>query len=416
MTPERRCGMPYRARPEFIDNYRYNRRSRTVSTIKLPVIACCAPLAAPALAEAEAEATAALFRSLSDPARVRIVNLLARSPSPVCVCELVTALGLSQPTVSYHLKRLHDAGLLKREQRAKRAYYSVSPEALERLSSLVEPDGGAAMTTPSTSLREEVRRHYAEAARSVATAASSGCGARSCCGETTTGGDWGEALYDTEARAELPAAALRASMGCGNPTAIADLRPGETVLDLGSGAGIDVILAAKRVGSTGRAFGVDMTEEMLALARANALEAGVENAIFLKGAIEAIPLPSESVDVIISNCVVNLSVDKPAVLREMARVLKPGGRLGLSDIVAEDRLTATQRAERGSYAGCIAGAMSLSEYERGLADAGFQEIGVTLTHQIAEGIHGATVKAIKGERHAAEAGRPVTSGAQSGCC
>lgn len=272
------------------------------------------------------------------------------------------------------------------------------------------------MTAPSASLREEVRRHYAVAARSVATAASSGCGTRSCCGETATGSDWGEALYGPEARAELPEAALRASMGCGNPTAIADLRPGETVLDLGSGAGIDVILSAKRVGPTGRAFGLDMTDEMLALARANALEAGVENAIFLKGTIEAIPLPAESVDVIISNCVVNLSVDKPAVLREMARVLKPGGRLGLSDIVAEDRLTATQRAERGSYAGCIAGAMSVSEYERGLADAGFQEISVTLTHQVAEGIHGAIVKAIKGERHAAEAGLPVTTGARSGCC
>jgi ubiquinone/menaquinone biosynthesis C-methylase UbiE len=168
------------------------------------------------------------------------------------------------------------------------------------------------------------------------------------------------------------------------------------VLDLGSGGGIDVILSAKRVGPTGRAFGLDMTDEMLALARRNADEAGIDNAIFLKGEIENVPLPAQSVDVIISNCVVNLSTDKAAVLAEMARVLKPGGRVGVSDVVAEDRLTPEERAERGSYVGCIAGALSAGEYEAGLRAAGFEEVSVTFTHQVADGMHSAIVKAVKG--------------------
>ena len=164
-------------------------------------------------------------------------------------------------------------------------------------------------------------------------------------------------------RGEVPEAAALASLGCGNPTAVAELQEGETVLDLGSGGGIDVILSARRVGETGLAFGLDMTDEMLALAQANAAEAGVRNAIFLKGVIEEVPLPAASVDVVISNCVVNLSTDKAAVLAEIARVLKPGGRIGISDIVAEDRLSPAERAERGDYVGCIAGALSKGEYE-----------------------------------------------------
>ena len=173
---------------------------------------------------------------------------------------------------------------------------------------------------------------------------------------------FGEALYDAEQRGELPDAATLASLGCGNPTAVAELREGETVLDLGSGGGIDVILSAKRVGPTGVAYGLDMTDEMLALAQRNAREAGVTNVHFLKGIIEQIPLPADSVDVVISNCVINLSTDKAAVLTEIARVLKPGGRVGVSDVVAEDRLRPEERAERGSYVGCIAGALSKSEY------------------------------------------------------
>jgi ubiquinone/menaquinone biosynthesis C-methylase UbiE len=155
-----------------------------------------------------------------------------------------------------------------------------------------------------------------------------------------------------------------------SPTAVAEMRPGEVVLDLGSGGGIDVLLSAKRVGPTGKAYGLDMTEEMLALARRHATDAGATNVVFLKGHIEQIPLPEATVDVVIPNCVINLSVDKPAVLAEMHRVLRPGGRIGISDVVAEDRLSVAERAERGNWVGCIAGALSKGEYERGLADAG----------------------------------------------
>ena len=167
---------------------------------------------------------------------------------------------------------------------------------------------------------------------------------------------------------------MLASLGCGNPTAVADLREGEVVLDLGSGGGIDVILSAKRVGPNGTAYGLDMTDEMLALAQRSAREAGVTNVHFLKGVIEEIPLPAESVDVVISNCVINLSTDKPAVLTEIARVLRPGGRVGVSDIVAEDHLAPEERAARGSYVGCIAGALSRSEYVAGLEAAGFEDV------------------------------------------
>src|SRR5207244_1510336 len=194
---------------------------------------------------------------------------------------------------------------------------------------------------------------------------------------------------------ELPEAATLASLGCGNPTAVAELREGETVLDLGSGGGIDVILSANRVGPTGVAYRLDMTDEMLALARKNAADAGVRNVHFLKGVIEQISLPADSVDVVISNCVINLSVDKPAVLTEIARVLRPGGRIGISDVVAEDHLTPEQRAERGSYVGCIAGALSKGEYEAGLEAAGFRDVSVEFTHEVADGMHSAIVKAVK---------------------
>jgi ubiquinone/menaquinone biosynthesis C-methylase UbiE len=187
---------------------------------------------------------------------------------------------------------------------------------------------------------------------------------------------------------------VTASLGCGNPIAIADLRPGEVVLDLGSGGGIDVILSARRVGPAGKVYGVDMTDEMLDLASHNAAAAGVDNVEFLKGDIEAVPLPGSSIDVVISNCVVNLSVDKPAVFAEMARVLRPGGRIGVADVVAEDRLTPQMRAERGDYAGCIAGALSVSEYESGLRTAGFTDISVTFTSDVADGLHNAIIRAV----------------------
>jgi arsenite methyltransferase len=254
------------------------------------------------------------------------------------------------------------------------------------------------MSTTAEELREEVRRRYAESARRVVEGGSEGCGcgSGSCCGDgESDAAKFGEALYDAEQRGELPEAATLASLGCGNPTAVADLHEGEVVLDLGSGGGIDVILSAKRVGPTGTAYGLDMTDEMLALAQRNARDAGVANVHFLKGVIEEIPLPAESVDVVISNCVINLSTDKTAVLAEIARVLKPGGRVGVSDVVAEDRLSPAERAERGSYVGCIAGALSKTEYEAGLAAAGLEAVSVEFTHQVADGMHGAIVKAVK---------------------
>jgi ubiquinone/menaquinone biosynthesis C-methylase UbiE len=227
---------------------------------------------------------------------------------------------------------------------------------------------------------------------------------------------FGGGLYDAEQRGALPEAAVLASLGCGNPTAVADLHEGETVLDLGSGGGIDVILSGKRVGPTGTAYGVDMTDEMLALAQKNAREAGIANVHFLKGVIEQIPLPADSVDVVISNCVINLSVDKPAVLTEIARVLRPGGRIGISDVVVEDDLSPSDRAERGSFVGCIAGALSKGEYEAGLQAAGFEQVSVTFTHQVADGMHGAIVKATK-TRRPERRGLPVVQPAASaGCC
>ena len=193
----------------------------------------------------------------------------------------------------------------------------------------------------------------------------------------------------------LPEAAVRASLGCGNPVAVADLRPGETVLDLGSGGGIDVLLSARRVGSAGKAYGLDMTEEMLDLARASARAAGARNVEFLLGQIEAIPLPDRSVDVIISNCVINLSTDRPAVFAESYRVLRPGGRLGISDILAEDQLTPAQQRERGAEVGCIAGAPSFTEYRDGLTRAGFTGITITPTHQVGDGVHSAIIRAVR---------------------
>ena len=188
---------------------------------------------------------------------------------------------------------------------------------------------------------------------------------------------------------------MLASLGCGNPLAVADLREGERVLDLGSGGGIDVLLSARRVGPSGFAYGVDMTDDMLELARRNAAKAGAANVEFLKGQIEDLPLPDASVDVVISNCVINLSVDKPAVLAEMFRVLVPGGRIGISDVVAEDQMSPADRAAAGSYVGCIAGALSRREYLEGLAAAGFADACVTFAAEAAPGLHSAIIRAVK---------------------
>ena len=263
--------------------------------------------------------------------------------------------------------------------------------------------------TSTDDLRDEVRARYAQAATAVQAGRTNSelndalqvvddtCCSSSCCGTDDTAVDqsFGAGLYAADEQAELPAEAVAASLGCGNPTAVAALRHGERVLDLGSGGGIDVLLSARRVGETGFAYGVDMTDEMLDLARANAATAGAANVEFLKGTIEDVPLPDASVDVVISNCVINLSVDKPKVLAEMHRLLVPGGRIGISDVVAEDQLTAADRAERGSYVGCIAGALSRGEYLDGLAAAGFVDAEVEFTHEAAPGMHGAIIRATK---------------------
>jgi arsenite methyltransferase len=255
-------------------------------------------------------------------------------------------------------------------------------------------------------IHETVRGHYAASALQVLARGDGATCGEACC----TDGSVGPELYSALERDELPDAAVMASLGCGNPIAVADLHPGERVLDLGSGGGIDVLLSAKRVGPTGRAFGLDMTDEMLTLAQRNAVEAGAENVEFLKGQIEAIPLPAESVDVVISNCVVNLAADKPSVFREIARVLRPGGRIGISDIVAEDLLTAEQRAERGSYVGCIAGALSIGEFEAGLAAVGLTDVSVTPTHAVADGMHSAIIRATKPEGSSTPDSRPALAG------
>jgi len=275
------------------------------------------------------------------------------------------------------------------------------------------------MSTTADELREEVRQRYAAAA---VAASAGGCGCNedgSCCGNVACEGEdggFGETLYDAGQRGELPDAAKLASLGCGNPIAVAELHKGETVLDLGSGGGIDVLLSARRVGETGLVYGLDMTDEMLALAQRNAQTAGVRNAIFLKGVIEQIPLPAESVDVVISNCVINLSVDKPAVLIEIARVLRRGGRIGISDVVAEDGLSPEERAERGSYVGCIAGALSKGEYEAGLEAAGFRDVSVEFTHEVADGMHSAIVKAVKPRWSEARFLPPVPGARACTCC
>ncbi len=254
----------------------------------------------------------------------------------------------------------------------------------------------------NTELRERVRRRYADAARSVEATPNvqetnnvEACCSTDCCTPESEAGDFGSQLYRAEDIGAVPSKAAEASLGCGNPTAVAELLPGETVLDLGSGGGIDVLLSAKRVGPTGYVYGLDMTDEMLELARKNQREAGIDNVEFVKGYIEDIPLAENLVDVAISNCVINLSADKPKVFAEMYRVLKPGGRLGITDVVADNHLSAVERKERGSWVGCIAGALTFEEYEHGLRNVGFGDIEMVPTHSVADGMHSAIIRATK---------------------
>ena len=259
------------------------------------------------------------------------------------------------------------------------------------------------MTSPTRmteNIREAVRERYAEAAKAASAGAASCCApAESSCGcganalADQEGDVFGAELYSGEERDSLPDAAKLASLGCGNPTAVAELHEGETVLDLGSGGGIDVLLSAGRVGPTGRAYGLDMTNEMLELARRNQLAAGVENVEFMKGTIERIPLPGESVDVIISNCVINLSADKPQVFREAARVLRPGGRLAVTDIVADPEMDETTRRDLGQWTGCIAGALTDEEFKRDLEAAGFEDVELKETHRVHDQAYSAIIRA-----------------------
>src|SRR5271169_5191845 len=242
---------------------------------------------------------------------------------------------------------------------------------------------------PAPDDREQIRAAVAARYSGLARAAQQGQTAIDGDPGEPAAGCFGAAAYPDAGA--LPEGAVRMSLGCGNPVAAADLRLGETVLDLGCGGGIDVLLSARRVGPAGKAYGLDMTTEMLDLARDHARQAGVGNAEFLLGQIEAIPLPDGSVDVVISNCVINLSAERSAVFAESFRVLRPGGRLGITDILAEDHLTSAQRLERGGQAGCIAGVPSFAEYRDGLTAAGFTAITITRTHQATDGLHSAII-------------------------
>ncbi len=246
---------------------------------------------------------------------------------------------------------------------------------------------------PATDIREQVRERYAAAALQVTTTdTEAGCCTPS---DTFDGGShvFGAALYALGDREQIPDAAALASLGCGNPTAVAELHEGETVLDLGSGGGIDVLLSAKRVGPTGLAYGLDMTDEMLALARENQEKAGVENVQWLRGHIEDVPLPDDAVDVVISNCVINLSADKPRVIAEAARVLRPGGRFSVSDVIADEDMDEATRADMQAFTGCIAGALTRAEFQQILTEAGFEEVDIQETHRVHRSAGSAIVRA-----------------------
>jgi arsenite methyltransferase len=249
-------------------------------------------------------------------------------------------------------------------------------------------------------LVDTLKAHYGAAALKAAAGMpviEDECGTGECCGPAArdTTDTLGAGLYDASDVAELPARAVAGSIGCANPVALAHLEPGEDVLDLGSGGGIDVLLSARRVGPTGRAYGVDMTAEMLELARANQAEAGVTNADFLEGRIEAVPLPDQSVDVVVSNCVINLSADKPAVFAEAFRVLRPGGRVAFADIAADEQVAADLRADDAAWAACIAGAVTRDRYRAQLVDAGFSDIEIVDSHTVADGFWSVFVRARK---------------------
>ena len=249
-------------------------------------------------------------------------------------------------------------------------------------------------------VKEVVRQRYAAAAIQFTNTGDAACCEPGCCGsdvstaEVSSESGFGVALYEALGQEDLPDSAMMASLGCGNPTAVASLSPGETVLDLGSGAGLDVFLSAKRVGPTGQVFGLDMTDEMLDLANRNRAEAGATNVEFIKGDIEDVPLPDNSVDVIISNCVINLSTDKPRVFTEAHRVLRPGGRFAVTDVVTTRTFSAEEQADMAQWSGCVVGALTTAEYVRGLTDAGFSSVEVEATHSLATDVVSAVIRGI----------------------
>ncbi len=355
---------------------------------------CCEPVVYPDVQRDHAVRMAEVAKALGDPIRLQLVDVLRKHAGKVCVCELVPLFEVSQPTLSHHLKRLRDAGIIDCERQGLWAYYFVIPDSLAGAFNMADVTSNStgcctqprkANAAPATNdVRSQVRERYAAAARSIADN-ESGAG---CCAPsvhlTDAAGDvvFGAALYGAGEATQATGAAVAASLGCGVPTAVAELKPGETVLDLGSGAGADVLISARRVGPSGKAIGLDMTDEMLELARRNAEEAGLDNVEFRRGYIEEIPLANASVDVVISNCVLNLSGDKPKVLREAARVLKPGGRFAISDVVADENMDEATRADMQQWTGCIAGALTRRGFEIALDEAGLVDVEIRETHKV----------------------------------
>jgi SAM-dependent methyltransferase/DNA-binding transcriptional ArsR family regulator len=348
---------------------------------------------------------ASMFKALGEPTRIRIFDFLRScccqvavedsgavrtvdGPTVGEVCCQITGADRINSTISEHLKELREAGLISIERRGRNMICGVKKEVIESLSKYLGEGSNRTMTeqinlVDRADVRNLVREKYGAAALTVL----NGEGA-ACCGGNAGGGDTcsgGDAitggLYSNVEASEIPEAALLASLGCGNPTALAALNPGEIVLDLGSGGGIDVLLSARRVGPTGFAYGLDMTDEMLALAEKNKASAGATNVVFLRGHIESIPLPASAVDVVISNCVINLSTDKDAVLREAFRVLKPGGRFAVSDVVVEGELPAAVRSDLEALVGCVAGALEKDDYLDRLKRAGFVDVSIEPTRR-----------------------------------
>jgi SAM-dependent methyltransferase len=266
--------------------------------------------------------------------------------------------------------------------------------------------------TNSVDISAAIREKYGAIASSVARG--SGCGSGACCGGE--GDPISSGLYSERDTQDLPAEAVAVSLGCGNPTALLTLEPGQTVLDLGSGGGIDVLLSAKRVGPAGKVYGLDMTDEMLALARENQRKAGAANVEFLKGSIEAIPLPDEAVDVVISNCVINLAADKDAVLREAFRVLKPGGRFAVSDVIVQGRVSPDVRRNMELWIGCIAGALQDTEYTSKLADAGFTDVSLDIWRIYPQNLGGGDASTGRFASAFIRAVKPARACCDSGCC